>query len=62
MLQTELVQLTFDELRGLAELPPPAHFADVPEGAPPPHVAARAECAVPDRKLGQPGGTGRLYL
>lgn len=43
MLQTELVQLTCDELRGLAESRPPVHFADAPEGAlPPPHVAARA--------------------
>lgn len=39
----QLVPLTSDELRGLADSRPAAYFAGAAEGAlPPPHVAARA--------------------
>jgi len=38
-----LLQLSIEELRGLASEKPAAHFAGAPDGAlPPPHVAARA--------------------
>ncbi|HEY0588637.1 MAG TPA: GNAT family protein [Pseudoduganella sp.] len=43
MLEIELIQLTREELAGLAKSEPADHFADAAEGAlPPPHVADRA--------------------
>jgi len=43
MPEIELVQLTREELHGLSESRPAAHFEGALEGAlPPPHVAARA--------------------
>ncbi|WP_342115911.1 GNAT family N-acetyltransferase [Pseudoduganella sp. OTU4001] len=43
MAAVELVQLAYEDLRGLADSAPAAHLVGAAEGAmPPPHVAARA--------------------